>query len=86
MENRPQITFWTRTALALEASKLTNSRWQLLQHAKRKHHKVYMAMGNQPRLHLNPEVLDPAMPEQVRKEIVDLLAEALIADLPDSKG
>ena len=38
-------------------------------------------MGSQPRKRLNPDVLDPLIPQQVRQEIVDLLVEALVADM-----
>ena len=42
-------------------------------------------MGSQPRKRLNPDVLDPLIPQQVRQEIVDLLAEALVADMQQNQ-
>ena len=42
-------------------------------------------MGSQPRKRLNPDVLHPPMPEHVRQEIVDLLAEALVADMQQNQ-
>jgi hypothetical protein len=42
-------------------------------------------MSSQPRLRLDPEVLYPPMPDHVRKEIVDLLVEALVKDLQENQ-
>ena len=42
-------------------------------------------MGSQPRVRIDSEVLYPPMPDQVRKEIVDLLADALVADLQENQ-
>ncbi len=42
-------------------------------------------MDSQPRLRLNPEVLYPPMPEHVQGEIVDLLADAILADLQENQ-
>ena len=43
-------------------------------------------MGSQPRKRLNPDVLYPRMPEHVRREIVDLIAEAIVADMQENQG
>ena len=37
-------------------------------------------MSSRPRLRLDSEVLYPPMPDHIRKEIVNLLADALVAD------
>ena len=42
-------------------------------------------MGSRPRLRLDPEVLYPPMPDHVRKEIVNLLVEALVKDLQENQ-
>ena len=42
-------------------------------------------MPSQPRKRLNPDVLHPPMPEHVRQEIVNLLAEALVADIQQNQ-
>ena len=42
-------------------------------------------MSSRPRLRLNPEVWYPPMPDHVRKEMVDLLAEALVKDLQQNQ-
>ena len=42
-------------------------------------------MGSRPRLRLNPDILYPQMPDHVRKEIADLLADALVADLQENQ-
>ena len=40
-------------------------------------------MGNQPRLRLDPDVLYPPIPDHVRKEILDLLVDAVVADIQE---
>ncbi len=40
-------------------------------------------MGSRPRRRLNPEVLYPPMPDHVRKEMVDLLGDALVKDFQE---
>ena len=42
-------------------------------------------MSSRPRLRLDPEVLYPPMPDHVQKEIVDLLADALVKDLQENQ-
>ncbi len=42
-------------------------------------------MDSQPRKRLNHDVLNPSMPQHVRQEIVDLLAEALVADMQQNQ-
>lgn len=43
-------------------------------------------MSNRPRLRLEPEASYPAMPDHVRKEIVDLLADALALEVQENQG
>ena len=42
-------------------------------------------MGSRPRSRLDPEVLYPPMPDHVRKELVDPLADALVKDLQENQ-
>lgn len=42
-------------------------------------------MGRRPRFYLSPDLLYPPMPDQVRKEIVDILAEALVLEIQENQ-
>jgi len=46
---------------------------------------VYIAMGSRPQIRWNPDIVYPPMPDHVRKEIVDILADALVRDLQQNQ-